>query len=198
MLGDLLSAKRLITSFFGIAVVAGGGGIGLTSLLMGKDSTGRVELPPKETPSGRLERDPEIKLEKERIAEYIYKDEQSEKPICRFWDASGITRKATSLKMTEEECEKLIKEIPELTSLNKPFKWLKTEWTYISKTLKELFIPSLSEDPVSKYTSPEKNEQWTFNKEWLCTNSSSENKEIVSCQKVGREELIKQGFQINN
>ncbi|ADX97756.1 hypothetical protein [Mycoplasma suis] len=184
----MLSARRLITSSFGIAGVFGGGGIGLASLLTG--SSNSFPIKPLVTKDGKiLERNTNVDLDFRVVAEYVHKDEQN-KEICEMWKANDISRKHIVEAISEESCKEKIKEIFGSSDSKNPIKWFKSEDSYISNLLKKMFSrSSLGEDPEEQYSINVKDNQWTFNDEWLCKNSKDSEKETVSCEKVGKEKV---------
>ncbi|ADX97758.1 hypothetical protein [Mycoplasma suis] len=194
MIGGILT-KKLIPSILGIAGVFGGGGIGLTSLLMrGTEEVKYNSGPsvksevPREAPKKVEEQGYKYATEKSRVAAvFIYRDQiksgDNDKPICHYWVDTVSSRDGVQGTIEEKECLEVMKEVGNEVDMDKPFKFVWADSIHISNILKRFFSSASSNDAVEKYYLTEN--EWTLNEEWKCNNSrDSKNKEIISCNKL--------------
>ncbi|ADX97771.1 hypothetical protein [Mycoplasma suis] len=169
MLGGL--SKKFILIFLGISGIFGGSGV----YLMNNSGSNLKSIP---------------KVDPNTIAEYIYKDQESQL-TCDYWinnlkDSSKKTK-------TQEECLSLIKEVVGEEKKDKPIKWLRVQSIHFINIFKRLFFSSATNDvPWENYLS---SEQWIFKgkseeDKWLCSNSTdSSDKVIISCERTDKNEI---------
>ncbi|ADX97765.1 hypothetical protein MSU_0221 [Mycoplasma suis str. Illinois] len=113
-------------------------------------------------------------------------------PICNYWIDTAAIKDGTLGNMDKGECLEIINSSGKGINLEKPFKFAKAEQKHMSNIIRRFFKSSIEgELPWEKYSLTDS--EWTFNNEWLCNNSREENEniEVVSCQKLGQEELKK-------
>ncbi|ADX97754.1 hypothetical protein [Mycoplasma suis] len=204
MLGGFFLTKKLIPSVLGITGIFGGGGYGISKLLSSSGFIERYEIlsgPSVTLEDGRrLERSPEIELEEKVVAEFVYRNEQGGEIICEQWISSGHEGRANKSKVEKEKCQSSISTALGEVNLERPIKWLWSEEQYLANILKNNFVSSSGEESSDiKQALPEKENQWTFGNEWLCTNLfDSQRKDVISCEKIGKDSLRERGFKVSD
>ncbi|ADX97751.1 hypothetical protein [Mycoplasma suis] len=189
--------KKLITSVIGIAGLAGGGGIGLTSLLMG----GKNFLPEQvdtRNPSSVIPNKVNERLTMEEVdyegaktknilvAEYIFVDKNSstedKKQICEYW-VSAPSSWAVKKEIPEEKCKKLVEEfIRKEDDRNKSYKWISVKQQYLQNVFSSYFsFYKKNNNDLQSYLLQD---QWSFDDGWSCKLTTEEQLEKINCSRL--------------